>query len=436
MNPSLYGDSFFEFFIALNAKKQNLTITNQEEETVIWIVYQYSMCSLFVLAGCIILLPLLQKRNYKSKHRKQILLVDALLLLLCISRAVALLFSCSNNPVGTGFVIFLWAAGSTLLIVSLALFLFILWSTTKLRSIAWKFKNSLALASLLCSHLLTVSLKEVSMFVIESENIRDWTINFLLVLSLVSGFLYFGLGFYCCGTYRQMNQNREPSIRLVRESMSSEMSQMKVVHTDVKNFRNMVQKLRIVALVAFLKFAITFYVNAKLLWIYNSSGDHELYNWEFWGLEIAMRILELVMVMLIFCVGFFSPQHKEAARQWIRGFSISRSHDDLSTRRTMSFDSNRETISDTRSRTGTLTVDTGYSDNSNETVSLSVDTVSFSVPKMGDYFHPNLTTGSSSKQDARYLMVPTGLVIEMVKLKEHVKGGKKRILLEAVDENI
>ncbi len=429
MHSLIYGESFYRTLLSMHEADGNSTTTSEQHAPAKWDIYQYGMCSLFVLTGCLVLCPLLQKRNYKSKQRKRILLVDALLLLLCLSRSVTLLFSYNQNLITTRCMIFLWAFGSTLMMTSLTVFLFILRSTTRLEVMVWKMRNTLVVTLVIVSNFLAMLLKEIIVLYSGPSSIRDWMVNFLLVLSSLIGLLYFSLGLYFCGTFRRINRNRRPSIRLVRETSGSKQSMSRVVHTDAKSYRSMVVKLRLLAALTFIKFAVEFYSNIKLMVILNSLENIPVSEWEEWVIEILTRMVELATTIVVFCVGFFSSQHKEAARQWIRSLSISKSHDDLTARRTMSGDSIRDTQSEERSRTATLTLDPSLSDKSNETVGSSLGSGSAHSPliRTSDCGFPDMKTGTCLKQDSKYLMVPTAfpLVIEMVSFSGTSKHGKR-----------
>eukprot|EP00794_Sanderia_malayensis_P007471 gene7471-8300_t len=455
MNPPMYGDSYFKLYLAMqdgNIIENSTSTASKETAGINWDVYQYVMCSLFILDGCLVLCPLLQKRNYKSKQRKRILLIDGMLLLLCLSRVVTLLFSYNQSSIATGSLIFLWAFGSSLMAVSLTVFLFILRSTTRLEAITWKFKYTVVLVLEMATNMLDMVIKDVIVFRANSAATRAWMVNFLLILSLVNCFTYFVLGMYFCGTYRRMNQNRKPSIRLIKETSTSSSSgsrtSSKIVHADARNFRSMVLKLRLLALLMFLEFAINFYMNVKILIVFNSAYEENdslhIPNWEVWGMEVSTRTIELIMIVTVFCVGFFSSQHKEAAKQWIRGLSLTRSNDELSARRTTSLDSAKDTLGEERNRACTLTVDVALSDYSNETLPSSLDEV---IPlqqpaqkSKNVYVYPDtLEAGTLIKQNANYLMVPNSVpfVIDASgEVKDTSKSTKKKLVLEVVDEII
>ena len=413
MKPAIYGDTFQEF---LFNEYLNHTNKTQTKEGLKWNMYQYGTCAMFVIAGCVIVCPLLQRRNYKSKQRQKILVIDACSLLFCLLRCISLLFSFEQDTIATAIFLLTWSAGTTFLITSLAVFLFILWSTTKLEPMIWHFQNTLAIALIFTVNLVTIVFKELAMLFSYSRNIFTSMTNLLLVSSMVNGVFYLALGLCLCGTFKKMTRNRRPSIRLVKESAKLRFIRTKVVHTDVENFQTMVRKIRVIAVLTFLTFALNFYMNIRMLVFLNYTKQYRLNELEIYALEISARLIEISLTSLIFCIGFFSPQHKEAAKQWIRSWSISRSHEELSTRRTNSVDSGRDTASDAKSRAGTLDVCT--TEINSETVA---DITPSPVSKHADNSSPENV--SLLKQDAKFLMVPSSLPL-MIDIGE-TKGNTR-----------
>lgn len=401
MNPALFGDTFREFIVT--DAMANKTGTPLEEHWR-WNLYQYGTCTIYVVSGCVIVCPLVQKRNYKSKQRQKILIVDGLSLIFCLLRSINLLFAFRQGTVATSCLIFFWATGTVFLLTTLAVFLFILWSTTKLEPMIWHLKNTLAIAMIVVVNVILAVCKEIAFNFSISKDISTLMTNLLLMCSLVNGTVFLTVGICLCGTFKKMTKNRRPSIRLVKDSTKRKTIQTKVVHTDVENFNSMVRKLRFIAFLSFLMFGIYFYTNIKLLIIHNYPDKYVINEIEVFSVELSIRIIEISVTILIFCVGFFSPQHKEAAMQWIRSLSQSRSHEELSTRRTNSVDSGRDTASDGKTRSGTLEACT--SEFNNEVI---VEMTSITTSKVCEYTYTDIVMSSSLKQDNKYLMVPGSL---------------------------
>ena len=402
MNPPIYGDTFREFVVIDFPMHFNETLN--ENELLRWNLYQYGCCTLFVIAGCIVVCPLLQKRNYKSKQRQKILVVDGMSLVFCLLRTISLLFAFGHGNVGTGCVLFLWAAGTAVLITTLAVFLFILWSTTKLEPMLWHIKNTFIIAGIVAVNLILVTCKEVAVSFSFSTTVHTFMTNLLLCSSLVNGASFLIISICFCGTFKKMTRNRRPSIRLVRDSNKRRKIQTKVVHTDVENFNSMVRKLRVIALLTLFLFGFNSYINIKLTILLNFPKTSHLSDVEIFSIEMSVRIMEISIIILIFCVGFFSPQHKEAAMQWIRSLSQSRSHEELSVKRTYSFDSCQDTAFDAKGRSGTL--DCYNNDLSN---GCSEDVIMMKDPKVSESLCADSLISSSLKQDSNYLMVPNSL---------------------------
>lgn len=400
MNPAIFGDTFREF--TLTDLQDGRNGTSAQGEAWRWNLYQYGSCTMFVVSGCVVVCPLLQKRNYKSKQRQKILVVDGLSLIFCLLRSINLLFAFKQGTVATACLLFFWAAGTTCLITTLAVFLFILWSTTKLEPMIWHLKNTLVIAVIIVVNVILVSCKEIALHFSISRRIFTLMTSILLCCSLANGIFFLIVGICFCGTFKKMTRNRRPSIRLVKDSTKRKSIQTTVVQTDVENFNSMVRKLRIIALLTFMMFAMNFYTNIKLLLQLNVSGQYNVNEVEFFSLELSVRIIEISFVVLIFCVGFFSPQHKEAAMQWIRSLSQSRSHEELSTRRTYSVDSGRETASDGKARSGTF--EACLSETNNEIIA---EITPMPASKVCDYTYSDILMSPSLKQDAKYLMVPS-----------------------------
>lgn len=426
MKPAIYGDTYREFILVKPLKRGNLTNITISNEEFKWTMYQYGSCTLFVVLGCIVLCPLLQRRNYKSKQRRKILIIDVLSLLFCLIRTVTLLFSYEQNYAATAVILFFWAVGTTFFVTALAVFLFILWSTTKLEPMIWRFRNTLAIATIVASNLVTTICKELTLSFSYAENIHIWMVNLLLSSSVINDCFYLGLGICFCGTFKKMTRNRRPSIKLVREraKVRFRQKQIKVVHTDVENFQSMIRKLRLVAFLVFMRFAVDVYINIKMMVTLNSPNSYKLHDWEIFAVECTLRVIEILIISMIFCVGFFSPQHKEAAKQWIRNLSLSRSHEELSTRRTNSVDSGRDTASDGKLRAETLEMT--VNDYSNEPTTENNANSSANARSI-DYPFSEFMSASLTKQDAHYLMVPNTLPLTIdigetiVKFKPEVK---------------
>ena len=400
MNPPIYGDTFREFTFVSYPLNRNGTLPNNEVFK--WNLYQYGSCAFLVISGCVIVCPLLQKRNYRSKQRQKILIVDGLSLIFCLLRTIAMLFAFRQGNVATACVLFLWAAGTTVLITTLTVFLFILWSTTKLEPMKWHLKNTLAVALIIAVNVILIACKEVAFSFSFSKVVHKFMVNLLLSSSLVNGLSFFIVSICFCGTFKRMTKNRRPSIRLVKDSNKRKTIQTKVVHTDVENFNSMFRKLRLIALLTFMMFGFNSYVNIKLIVLLNFTKKHHLHDMEIFSIEMSMRIIEISIIVLIFCVGFFSPQHKEAAMQWIRSLSQSRSHEDLPHRRTYSVDSCQDTASDVKLRSGTLD---GCNNELNNDV--TEDIIVIQESKGFESVCTSILISSSLKQDSNYLMVPS-----------------------------
>lgn len=380
----------------------NFNKTLPENELFKWDLYQYGSCAFFVISGCIIVCPLLQKRNYKSKQRQKILVVDGLSLIFCLLRTISMLFAFRQGNVATGCVLFLWAAGTTFLITTLAVFLFILWSTTKLRPMVWHMKNTLVVALIIAVNVILVTCKEIAFSFSSSEGLHLFMVNLLLSSSLVNGTSFLIVGICFCGTFKKMTQNRRPSIRLVKDSHRRKTMQTKVVHTDVENFNSMVRKLRLVAFLTFVMFGFNSYTNIKLFILVNFPEKHHLNDVEIFSIEMSVRITEILIIILIFCVGFFSSQHKEAAMQWIRSLSQSKSHEELSNRYNYSVDSCQDTASDGKVRSGTLEVcNNEYNNDTTDAITIIQES------KGCESACTDSLISSSLKQDSNYLMVPS-----------------------------
>ena len=427
MKPAIYGDTYREFIFVKPLKRGNLTNITISNEEFKWTMYQYGSCTLFVVVGCIVLCPLLQRRNYKSKQRRKILIIDGLSLLFCLIRTVTLLFSYEQNHSATAAILFFWAVGTTFFVTALAVFLFILWSTTKLEPMIWRFRNTLAIAAIVASNLVTTICKELTLSFSYAENIHIWMVNLLLSSSIINDCFYLGLGICFCGTFKKMTRNRRPSIKLVKERAKVRFRQKrtKIVHTDIENFQSMIRKLRLIAFLVFMRFAVDMYINIKIMVTLNSpKNSYNLHDWEIFAVECTLRMIEILIISMIFCVGFFSPQHKEAAKQWIRNLSLTRSHEELSTRRTNSVDSGRDTASDGKLRAETLemTVNEYMNEGTTENNGNSSATA-----RSLDYALSDFMSASLTKQDAHYLMVPMSLPISTdigettVKFKSEVR---------------
>ena len=402
MNAAIYGDTFREFIFNDLLISRNETLP--DKELVNWNLYQYGSCTLFVIAGCIVVCPLLQKRNYKSKQRQKILVVDGLSLIFCLIRSISLLFAFRQGNVATACLLFFWSLGTAFLITTLIVFLFILWSTTKLQPMLWHMKNTLVIALVVAVNLILVTCKELAFSFSFSKTICSLMSNLLLSASLINGTCFLVVGICFCGTFKKMTRNRRPSIRLVKDSNKRKNIRTKVVHTDVENFNTMVRKLRLIALLTFIMFGFNFYTNIKLIMSLNSPGKYHFNDIEIFCIEVSIRIMEILIVILIFCVGFLSPQHKEAAKQWIRRLSQSRSHEELSIKRTYSVDSGRETASDGKGRSGTL--EACFSECNNEGASVLLPN---HESKSYDCVSNDIIVSPSAKQDTNYLMVPNSL---------------------------
>ena len=374
---SIFGGSAYSRILLFSLKNdKNIQRISQWSSAAEWVIYRYVFFGGFVLLGCICLYPLLRKNNFKSKQRRKILYVDTLLIFITSMRALSLVISTSNTFFISHLLLFIWCLSTSCIVIALLVFLFILQSTTSLEPLSWKKRNTVGLVATIFIQILLIAFSEFTLYF----NTVPWSAYFMCFCSMFEAICFLTLACGYLKNSERMIINRKPSIRLVREKVCLRLSvSSSTGENEMRNFRIMVRQLRCISLCLLIHSLTIIFASSRLFSILHKSPLWSISKMEIIIIEYILRITEILTLALLFSVGFFSPQHREAARQWIRRFSI-RSQDSnhsspvIESRSQIlmemkSSDSTGRAVIPNRGRS--LTIDTAFSSETSYDVNLS-----------------------------------------------------------------